>query len=329
MVGLVRRRTQAWSVWPDTSSFSGREGVLRDIEERLSAEADGHRVVVLAGLPGVGKSWAAAAYARRHRDRYRIVWWLQGSDDASLVRDYGDLAHALDLPSAATAGPSMVAAVRARLAATDDWLLVFDDLPPDRLAAWLPPGRGGHVLVTSVDGTGDAVLVAPFREDEAAAFLLARTGSQDEAAARDVARLLGGLPLALQQAASCIPTEIASLSDYAERFRLSEGALGDIGTAPGHATVTVTLRVILDRLQASPEAVDLLCLAAYLAPQRIPRRALEGAGVTTWPGPWASSAGSRWSRPTPSGSPSTPSSSWRREPGSVRPRSRTWPPPPA
>ena len=49
-----------------------------------------------------------------------------------------------------------------------------------------------------------------------------------------------------------------------------------MGTVPGHATVAATLQVVLDRLKAAPEAVDLLCLAVHLAPQRIPRSALEG-----------------------------------------------------
>ena len=42
--------------------------------------------------------------------------------------------------------------------------------------------------------------------DVAAEFLMSRTGDRDAKAARDLAGLLGGLPLALEQAAAYIQT---------------------------------------------------------------------------------------------------------------------------
>ena len=74
------------------------------------------------------------------------------------------------------------------------------------MAAFLPPAGPGRVLITSQnpDWPGQAMDVPVLDPDVAAGFLISRTGDPDRQAARDLADELGGLPLALEQAAAYI-----------------------------------------------------------------------------------------------------------------------------
>ena len=102
-----------------------------------------------------------------------------------------------------------VASVHGVLAASPaPWLLVFDNAP-DRaaIARFLPPAGAGRVLITSrnqIWPPGQALDVPVLDPEVAAEFLVSRTGDPDRQAARELADELGGLPLALEQAAAYI-----------------------------------------------------------------------------------------------------------------------------
>src|SRR5207237_536790 len=74
------------------------------------------------------------------------------------------------------------------------------------VAAFVPPAGPGRVLITSQnpDWPGRALDVPVLGPDVAAGFLVSRTGDPDRQAAWDLAGMLGGLPLALEQAAAYI-----------------------------------------------------------------------------------------------------------------------------
>ena len=102
-----------------------------------------------------------------------------------------------------------MAAVHAVLAAYPaGWLLIFDNAPgPEAVAGFLPPGGEGRVLITSQNALwppGQAVEVTALDTEGAAGFLVARTGDADRQAAAALAEEVGGLPLALEQAAAYI-----------------------------------------------------------------------------------------------------------------------------
>ena len=110
------------------------------------------------------------------------------------------------------------------------WLLVFDNAP-DRasVAAFVPPAGPGRVLITSrnqIWPPGQALEVPVLDPEVAAEFLVGRTGDPDRRAALDLAGELGGLPLALEQAAA-----------YIQATRGEPGRVPGIvpAAAPGHA----------------------------------------------------------------------------------------------
>ena len=66
---------------------------------------------------------------------------------------------------------------------------------------------------------GQALDVPVLDPQVAAEFLVSRTGDPDRRAALDLAGELGGLPLALEQAAAYVQASGDSLADYLASFR--------------------------------------------------------------------------------------------------------------
>ena len=267
--------------------FRGRDMLLATIQARLTGKSSNRRVA-LTGLGGVGKTQLAVEYAYRRRADYDLVWWIRGEQPTSLLGDYAALADqrslALDLElGEGVRQEAVAAAVRSWLERHRRWLLVLDNLEnPQAVADLLPRSATGHVLLTSQAETGWEQLADPLPVDvlsptDAAAFLLARTrqrGPEAEAAAEALAVTLGGLPLALEQAAAYIAAAgTVSLADYAELFATRAVELLKRGQPLGYEeTVATTWSLALQRLEhAEPAAVGLLTLAAFLAPDDVPQ----------------------------------------------------------
>ena len=104
------------------------------------------------------------------------------------------------------------------------------------------------------------------------ALLLGRTNSTDRAAAAELARELEGLPLALAQVAGYCEQTGLSLAEYLGAYRRRHQELLAEGQPVDYpATVATTWQLSVDQLASrSPAAVQLLRLAAFLAPERIP-----------------------------------------------------------
>ena len=111
-------------------------------------------------------------------------------------------------------------------------------------------------------------MIAAWRRD----FLVNRTGDPDRAAASDLAAEMGGLPLALEQAAAYIQATSTTLASYLPLFRDRQADLLARGEATGHpAHVAATLGLALSRLAGeAPAAAGLLRMLAFLAPEPVP-----------------------------------------------------------
>jgi hypothetical protein len=110
----------------------------------------------------------------------------------------------------------------------------------------------------------------------AGGFLVSRTGDTDQRAALELAGKLGGLPLALEQAAAYIQASGGSLAGYLASFLQRRPDLLGRGEPTGYPeTVATTWRLAFEDLQhAAPGAAWLLRLLAFCAPETIPLRLL-------------------------------------------------------
>jgi TIR domain/Tetratricopeptide repeat len=268
--------------------FTGRDLLLAEICARVTAPEADRRRVVLTGLGGIGKTQLAVEYAYRQRADYDLVWWLRSEQPTSLLSDYAALAEqpplAADfrLPEDAPQ-EAAASAVRVWLERHRRWLLVFDNVDePQAVAELLPRSGTGHVLLTTQAETGWEPLasllpVEVLAATDAAGVLLTRTkerGPEAQAAATTLATTLGGLPLALEQAAAYIAASgTVTLAGYVELFATRALELLTRGQPLGYQhTVATTWSLALQTLQQTePAAVDLLTLAAFLAPDDLPQ----------------------------------------------------------
>ena len=261
--------------------LAGREDLLAELDIRLlGGDGSGPRTVVLCGLGGAGKTSVAVAYAHRHLAEVRVAWQLAAEDPTVLAAGFGELAAQLGARDLAdTRDP--VASVHGTLAAfPSEGPLIFDNAP-DRASveAFLPPAGRGRVLVTSQNQNwprGQALEVSVLDAEVAAGFLVSRTGDADEDAAAELSVELGGLPLALEQAAAYAQASGDSLARYLASFRQRRADLLARGEPTGyHKTVAMTWALAFEQLeQSDPGAAGLLRLLACCAPDAVPLRLL-------------------------------------------------------
>ncbi len=275
--------------------FHGREVMLARLRETLERTPAGRATAIagkaIHGLGGVGKTRLAIEYGWQHAAEYSAVLFVGAGSPADLRRNLAALCSVLDLPEQAVPEEEVrEAAVLRRLGELPGWLLILDNVDsPDAAAAvdaLVARLHGGHVLLTGRlarwGAEVEAIELDLLAEEAAAAFLLARTANcrratpDDAAHATTLARELGYLPLALEQAGAAIAgrrlTFPAYLKDWATR---REQVLTWFDPRVSHYPVSfaVTWQTSVDRLSAP--ARHLLERLAWLGPEPIPESLLE------------------------------------------------------
>ncbi|MCG5442807.1 tetratricopeptide repeat protein [Micromonospora sp. NIE79] len=217
------------------SPLHGRDDLIDEIVQPGEIAGGRPSVHILCGMGGSGKSHVALEIARRARADGRTVWWVQAGRLNSGMREVvSQLGASETQVDQAWAG--MISATdlvwRYLNQAAQPWLLIFDSAdepaslgPTDGVLAdgtgWLrsPEADDGMVIVTSRDGNRAtwgtwSVLhqVRPLDADAGAHVLIDRAGAQagGPADARELARELGGLPLALRAAGNYLRSVNAS-----------------------------------------------------------------------------------------------------------------------
>ena len=260
---------------PPPAFLAGREELLTDLDTRLaSGNGPGPRTVVLSGLGGAGKTSVALEYAHRHLPELGLVWQFAAEDAAVLAAGFGELAIQLGVRD--EAGDPVAAAHGVLAAYRERWLLVFDNAA-DRasVAAFVPPGGEGQVLITSRNALwppSQLVEVPVLDARVAAGFLVERTGDPDDQAAAGVAEEVDGLPLALEQIGAYVQATGDSLAGYLAAFHSRRTGLLARGEPAGYSgTVATTWALAFTKLEQSvPQAAGLLRLLAFCAPEAIP-----------------------------------------------------------
>jgi Tetratricopeptide repeat len=274
------------SLPPRPVLLTGRDDLFATLADRLSgADEPWPRVVALHGMGGAGKSSLAAEYAHRRQADVGVAWQFPAGDRTLMQAEFARLGALIGAAAGAMDPRDPVASVHAVLADSPlDWLLIFDNAPsPASVLEFLPPAGHGQVLITSQHGTWpprQGLEVPPLRMNVAATYLVNRTGEADYATAAELADELGGLPLALEQAAAYMQATGTSMTGYLDLYhhrRADLLARGDVSGHPSSAATTLTLALRqLDHEAAA--AVALLRLLACLAAEPAPLPLLR-AGI--------------------------------------------------
>jgi ATP/maltotriose-dependent transcriptional regulator MalT len=148
-----------------------REKELTEIHTILSGDGS-RRIAVLHGLGGMGKTQLSIAYAKRYRDSYSAIFWLNIKDEDSLKQSFAKVARRIlqEYPSASPLSSldlkdsldEVVDGVKRWLSLANNtrWLLVYDNYDNPKLPGsidptaldirkYLPESYQGSVIITT------------------------------------------------------------------------------------------------------------------------------------------------------------------------------------
>jgi tetratricopeptide (TPR) repeat protein/tRNA A-37 threonylcarbamoyl transferase component Bud32 len=275
--------------------FTGRDLLLMQIHEQLAAGP-----LAITGLGGIGKTQTVIEYAYRYQSSYTALFLIRAGTYESIIADFVALAATLQLPEKAEQEQQQtILAVKRWLALHKGWLLIFDNVEDFRMVSeFMPPTNTGHILLTTrSQATGpfaERIELEKMPLDEGALLLLRRAKrvpmeaskaqayGPDFIEARDICKLLDGLPLALDQAGAYIEETGCTLYDYLQHYREQRsrlltwrGTQVELHSEPVSTTFFLSFEKVE---QSSPLAADLLRACAFLHPDEIPEELLlQGA----------------------------------------------------
>lgn len=148
-----------------------REDELSKIHQTLQGDGS-RRAVVLHGLGGIGKTQLSIAYAKRHKDDYSAIFWLNIKDEDSVKQSFVKLAkqisgeHPLAIrvsnPKANQNLDEVVKSVQSWLSLPNNtrWLMIYDNYDNPKLPGksdptavdirkFLPESYQGSILITT------------------------------------------------------------------------------------------------------------------------------------------------------------------------------------
>jgi tetratricopeptide (TPR) repeat protein len=304
------------AIWGDVptrnKNFTGRDDILDRLREGASSRVtavlpeSGSRTSEsdrgnqtpqgVHGLGGVGKTAIAIEYAYRYRSDYDLVWWVAADQLPTARGSLAALAQRLGIEASPTAGvDGLIAAVRDALRRGEPysrWLIVFDNADqPEDIKDLIPPDGPGDVLITSRNHRWEAVIrtvpMDVFRPQESRDFLLKRVRrGLTEADAERLAKELGHLPLALEQAGAMLAETGMPADEYLRLLKEHAAEIMNEGPPSGYPrTMTAAWKLSVDAVKRSrPQALEVLRCCAFFGPEPIPRgiffRGAQETGTT-------------------------------------------------
>lgn len=275
---------------PPSRYFVGRTGELERLHQHFHDREGALALVqIIQGLGGVGKTQLAVHYAHAYAHEYDGIWWLRAGSVVTLTADYADLGRRLRLPvEEVDSQEDMISAVRLYLeqggGKGERWLLIFDNATPEETGLEIERLRPIHgncdVLITSRVRDWSHI-AEPFdvdilSDEDSAYFLAKRSGDPDDVSARALAKELGGLPLALEQAGAYVAAQPKrrTLATYLAQFLNSPYTRMEkdpARTGDYREVVATTWAISLQAVTVEDSAArDLLSICALFSPDRIP-----------------------------------------------------------
>ena len=301
-------------------SFFGRESALKWLEKKLVEErvesnrGTPCRTKAICGLGGCGKTSVAIEFVWKYLERFPGgVFWINGERDEAIKTTVAEiLAYTNDLSSRDEDLDYYLNKFLARLSEKElPWLLVVDNVDelqdsscPSGIktifkSSWQTAAPGtskyGHILLTTRQNAKDTRMFLKlsrddcfelpcFSKEEGARFLTERTdlqGESDRSEAISLVKELGGLPLALEQAAAyiCASHMEFSFKDYLDHYQevkldfLKKNGVTSPGTVEAehrlsvHSTWNLNFKCIKEK---SAAAALLMQIVSFVDAKEIP-----------------------------------------------------------
>jgi hypothetical protein len=289
-----------WFILPRCSStyFTGRRLHAEVVREKLGPvshleESNRHKVFVVYGLGGSGKTQFCLRYAEDNKSRYWGVFWIDGSSEANAETDFASLGQQMGK------GATFVGGMHWLSQCTKPWLLIIDnaDDPEMDVSKYFPVGGSGHILITTRNPGVEVYATAGHlrfggMDPEDAVSLLLKTAfpqgdspspdSESRQTAQTIASELGYLALALANAGTSIRRNIYTLEMYLRHYlgyRREMITSKSISTAY-EANIITTWEIPFRRIAsresvAHKDAVYLVHIFAFMHFDSIPEAVLK------------------------------------------------------
>ena len=296
-------------------TFTGRKSALKWLESNLvtGSGRTSPCTKTICGLGGCGKTSLAVEFAWRFKNDFPGgVFWINGESDENIQKSVVEILSLVNIPASTvdniddTLNRCLVWLSKKK----HPWLLVVDnadDLQDSNCPTgikkicrgpWQRNGnasRHGHILLTTRQNAKDTRSVLKlsgddclelqcFSEEEGALFLMQRTSFRGEyldPEALFLAKELGALPLALDQAAAYISASPIPLSckDYLDKFKVVKLRLLKQQPATALTSLEAQHRLSVHTTwemnfefvkEQSPAAASMMHIAAFLKSENIP-----------------------------------------------------------
>ena len=279
--------------------FTDREDILKQLRDLFTKNtaASSKQPLALSGIGGMGKTQIALEYTHRYREEYHVVLWAKADSQEVFLSELVSFAALLNVPGQQEQDQQYaLAAVKRWLEVHPKWLLILDNIEDLELAhEYLPAFPQGDILLTMrsqvTGGVAQRLDIEKMEPEDGALLLLRRVGlltsdapldrvsQQERIQALEIAKMLGGHPLAIDQAGAYIEETGANLHRYPELYTNRRTHLLNTrgGIKADHPeSVATTLSLSFEKVaQANEAALELLRFLAFLHPDAIPDELLE------------------------------------------------------
>ena len=263
--------------------FSGRD----DEMARINAALKKCSTTLIIGQGGFGKTQIAVKYAYRHAKEYDYICYFNAESETRLSYECREFALTIGMPEDWKNDSRRVNSYISNWFNRNKSLFIYDNAEGcPKLCEYQPQGfYSGHIIFNSRDDLkgnfGERINATVFSHDDAMKFIRKHVDGVIDDEAQKLAYSLGYLPLALEQAVSCMEFFGYSCAGY---LGLLESKGLDVLDKPSKntdydKTVTTTWNITFERLEKDAQSdslslatVQLLNLCAYCAPDDIPLR---------------------------------------------------------
>ncbi len=262
----------------------GRDTFLAQLHTTLRE----HRIVVVSGVSGIGKTTAVREYTHRFAQEYHAVLWLNAADDETFLADVISALQAYALPIDMKQGvPNLFQQLYTYISTQQNALLVLDNfsyeflidtskLPTFLQVVIITQGQqteSPRLELKGLDGQNSAMLLAR----EAGLLSSQETSEQIEESQRqtivELTRELHGVPIAIALAGRYLRMTGSTVYGYLSAFRDAPTPAHLLTDQYGSAMED--LAVVCERTlsyiqETDPVAFERLQMSVFLLPEAIP-----------------------------------------------------------
>ena len=310
---LNRRRDNLGSTTPGPKSFcvpkllskhfTGRQDILSKLSGVFVTpfEHSNPRIAAIWGVPGVGKSQILHKYARETQVLYQRIFFIRADGPTQILADYRMIAQELCIPDADDKNQperKLIEGVKRALNKSSSWLLLFDNLQDTgHVAPYIPETGTGDVLFSMRNEICSRGLADPQHTFEIEPLPVSATvdlvchwlGTTDSdtyivSAAKELHSVVGGLPIAVEQAAVLAASTSGRLSAVLQSLKKQRSdILNENYPTSSHELRSPTgllFKMALEKLdKAQPQAAALLKVLVYLDTSAIPLELLRAGSA--------------------------------------------------